>query len=359
MRIGVTCNCFARSGGMEQYALNLIEALIRKGHTPVIFTMSADPTLPAYPHCEVHVCPMNWRWLPNELHVAYFNSWLRKEKARTEVAFTIACCLSGSAEIVVCGGNHIGFLKAMGRTPSFWDKWIINLEKREYAECKFVVAHANTMNIELQKYYGLPAEKIAVIYPPQTFKPLTASMDKAALREEFGLPKDRTLFLFPSSSHKHKGFELLKTYFEKTEYPEMLIVAGRPVKGEYKNVKYIGFCKEMQKLYQACDYTILASFYDPLGTAGLESVWNGTPSIMGNTIGCCEVLDSRSLRSFDVHSLKALSDVMEDVRKNPIRLEPPYQQYIDPVCMQTIDQHVDQLVQIGERLLKGETHPGH
>lgn len=47
MRIGVTCNCFARSGGMEQYALNLIEALIRKGHTPVIFTMSADPTLPA------------------------------------------------------------------------------------------------------------------------------------------------------------------------------------------------------------------------------------------------------------------------------------------------------------------------
>lgn len=126
MRIGVTCNCFARSGGMEQYALNLIEALIRKGHTPVIFTMSADPTLPAYPHCEVHVCPMNWRWLPNKLHVAYFNSWLRKQKARTEVAFTIACCLSGSAEIVVCGGNHIGFLKAMGRTPSFWDKWIIN-----------------------------------------------------------------------------------------------------------------------------------------------------------------------------------------------------------------------------------------
>ena len=178
MRIGVTCNCFARSGGMEQYALNLIEALIRKGHTPVIFTMSAHPTLPAYPHCEVHVCPMNWRWLPNKLHVAYFNSWLRKEKARTEVAFTIACCLSGSAEIVVCGGNHIGFLKAMGRTPSFWDKWIINLEKREYAECKFVVAHANTMNIELQKYYGLPAEKIAVIYPPQTFKPLTASMEQ-------------------------------------------------------------------------------------------------------------------------------------------------------------------------------------
>ena len=235
MRIGVTCNCFARSGGMEQYALNLIEALIRKGHTPVIFTMSADPTLPAYPHC-----------------------------------------LSGSAEIVVCGGNHIGFLKAMGRTPSFWNKWIINLEKREYAECKFVVAHANTMNIELQKYYGLPAEKIAVIYPPQTFKPLTASMDKAALREEFGLPKDRTLFLFPSSSHKRKGFELLKTYFEKTEYPETLIVAGRPVKGEYKNVKYIGFCKEMQKLYQACDYTILASFYDPLGTARRPS-W-ATPS---------------------------------------------------------------------------------
>ena len=73
MRIGIACNAFARSGGMEQYALNVIEALIHLGHTPVIFTMSADPTLPTYAKAEVHVCPHVAKWLPNKINVLRFN----------------------------------------------------------------------------------------------------------------------------------------------------------------------------------------------------------------------------------------------------------------------------------------------
>lgn len=343
MRIGIACNAFARSGGMEQYALNVIEALIHLGHTPVVFTMSADPTLPTYAKAEVHVCPHVVKWLPNKINVLRFNKWLREVRPTVPCEFMIGSCLAVTADIAICGGNHIGYLKAMKKTPRFYDQWIINLERDMYANAKFVVAHAQTMYRELQAFYGVDPEKMKVIYPPQTFKVLEHELDRKALRKKFGLPEDKTLFLFPSSSHKRKGIELLRQYFEHTTYPELLVVAGRPLKHPFKNALYIGFCKEMQQLYHACDYTVLASFYDPLGTAGLESVWNGTPSLMGANIGCCEVLDDRSLRSFDVNDLEDFKRVMQDVREHPIHLEAPYQKYINMRTDVTIEEHVQEL----------------
>ena len=352
MRIGVACNCFARSGGMEQYALNVISALIDMGHTPVVFTMASDSTLPMAASSEVHVCPEVRSWLPNKVNVCRFNRWLRKVRPTVPVEFLIACCHAVTADIAICGGNHIGYLKAMKKTPRFYDQWIIDIERDMYENAGFVVAHAGTMYRELQENYGIDPGKMRVIYPPQTFKVLTGELDRRALRSKFGLPQDKKLFLFPSSSHKRKGIELLRRYFENTPYDELLVVAGRPLKHPFKNAMYVGFCKEMQQLYHACDYTVLASFYDPLGTAGLESVWNGTPSIMGANIGCCEVLDDRSLRSFDVNDFESFARVMANVREHPIHLEAPYQQYIAMRTDVTIREHVQELMAIAADLAK-------
>lgn len=66
MRIGVVYNKFGKSGGMEQYALTVIEALIQMGHTPVVFSMSVDETLSIYKSVEVHVWTQAIRWLPNK-----------------------------------------------------------------------------------------------------------------------------------------------------------------------------------------------------------------------------------------------------------------------------------------------------
>lgn len=342
MRIGVVCNSFARSGGMEKYALNVVEALIRLGHHHVIFCKKEDKLLPFYDQCEVHVCPK--KWMPNKLHVVYFNHWLKKIRQRVPVEFAIGCCMGASSEIMVCGGTHIGYLKAMRRKPTFYDRWTINIEWEQYQKCRFVVAHAKAMDRELQQFYGLPADKIRVIYPPQTFKCLDAPMDKMALRKKYNLPLDKTLFLFPSMSHKRKGFALLKEYFKTTPYDECLIVAGKPIDGEYKNIQYVGFVNEMQEMYQACDYSVLASFYDPLGTVGMESVWNGTPTLIAETIGSCECVDPEALRSFNAWSLNSFKKVMDEVRVAPMKITPPYQRYVHVPLDLTIDEHVKELI---------------
>ena len=344
MRVGIACNSFGRSGGMEQYALKVVEALLQLGHTPVIFTMKADETLPLYDDVEVHVCRTLRSWLPNKWNVVRFNRWLSELRQTVRTDMMMGCCLSLTSEIAMCGGTHIGFLKAMRRAPGWMDRWIIDLERRMYGEAVVVVAHSEAMKRELESFYGICSEKIKVIYPPQSFKSPSIRAERSLLRKRFGLPEDKTLFLFPSSSHKRKGIDLLKQYFSKTEFPEMLVVAGRPVKHPFKNMQYVGFCDDMPSLYQACDYTVMASLYEPLGMVGAESVSCGTPAIMGKNIGCCEILAGRALRSFDVHSLADFERVMAEVRKHPVKLKPPYEQYISHRGVMTGEMHVTEIL---------------
>lgn len=169
MRIGVACNKFGQSGGMEQYALRVTEALLRLGHTPVIFTMTADETLPFYKQTEVHQWTGAIRWLPNKWNVKRFNRWLLTEREKVPVDFMIACCIAVSAEIATCGGNHIGYLKAMNKSVSFFDRWIINLERTMYRQATLVVAHSEAMKRELENFYGIDPQKNSGDLPAAVF----------------------------------------------------------------------------------------------------------------------------------------------------------------------------------------------
>ena len=344
MRIGIACNAFGRSGGMEQYTISVIEALIEMGHVPVVFAMRADESIPLYARVEVHVFPNAPRWLPNKVNVLRFNRWLRDVRTKVTVDWMMACCTSVTAEVAACGGTHIGYLKAMKKQPSVFDRWIIGLERELFSRATLVVAHSEAMKQELKAYYGINAESIEVIYPPQSFKVMEEGQNRLALRRKFGLPEDKTLFLFPSSSHKRKGLPLLQRYFEKTSENEMLVVAGKPLKRSLKNVKYVGFCTDMPSLYHACDYTVMASLYEPLGMVGAESVCCGTPAILGQNLGCCEILDPQAVKTFDVSSDEDFARVMGEVRQQPMRLAPPYQQYVKPFGRQSGREHVESVL---------------
>ena len=206
MRIGITCNHFAHSGGMEQYALSLVEALLELGHKPVVFTMDADTSLPFYSDCEVHQCLT--AWLPNKLKVVKFGRWFEHISRDMKLDTSIACSLTPGAEIDCCG-----YLKAMKRNPWFYDRWTIATERRLYSRAKLIVAHADIMKQELRDFYGINPDKITTLYPPLTINTQDTDQTRSELRRHFHLPDDKTLFLFPSSSHR--GFPFLKTILRR------------------------------------------------------------------------------------------------------------------------------------------------
>ena len=103
----------------------------------------------------------------------------------------------------------------------------------------------------------------------------------------------------------------------------------------------------MHEIYQLSDYTILASFYDPLGTVGIESIWNGTPAVMANGIGCHEVIDPAVIRGFDPYNYSSLEKCMEDLYKHPIaKLTAPYKKYLNYPVDKTPADHLQEIIDL-------------
>jgi glycosyltransferase involved in cell wall biosynthesis len=307
MKIGICCNVFGPSGGMERYTLDLTRGLLENGHDVEIFTKKIKPMDGLDFDVPVRRC--NLSLFPGKLHDYLFSLWLKKAKEKHHIATLIGCCRNFAADLAICGGTHVGFLKAIHRDPRLSDKLAIHVERRYYCEAKTIVAHSKLMAKELQEFYAVDPQKIKVLYPPSSlvrFSPCSEE-ERIRLREQLGLPKDRKVFLFVSSSHERKGFPLLQKFFETTDLPVTLAVAGRPIPQGLKNIRYLGYRNDIENLYRACDFSILASLYEPFGLAAVESLLCGTPVVIADNVASGEIIPDSSKFTFKCNDLSSLS----------------------------------------------------
>ncbi|OOF51126.1 glycosyltransferase family 4 protein, partial [Rodentibacter trehalosifermentans] len=204
------------------------------------------------------------------------------------------------------------------KQASLTDKLKITNEQKSLSHSKLVIAHSKMMRDELVQFYNIDSNKISTIYPPVDINKFIlpeSDNKRSALRERFGFNDNEIIYLFPSTGHKRKGFDILKEYFENSALPIRLVVAGTPVP-ESKNISSLGYCKNMPELYQATDYTIMASIYEPFGLVGIESILSGTPIIFSDNIGCLEVLKNNFGYSFSRENLNTLDNaIKESVKK--------------------------------------------
>ncbi|MCW3480948.1 glycosyltransferase family 4 protein [Neisseriaceae bacterium JH1-16] len=316
MKIGIACNAFGYSGGFERYALDLVNGLNQLGITPTFFARRFDRSLAEYQLIEPVEIKVGW--LPGKLRDGAFSRALATEKARHGVELLIGCNRNAASEIAVCGGTHRGYLAASGKPAGFWDRRQIALESRFYANARRVIAHSALMAEELGRLYQVPAAKLSTIYPPVSGERFAVVNDeqRRALRRRFGLPDDKVVFVFPSSSHLRKGLPVLRAAFEASDLPVLLAVVGRPLDAPGRNLVDLGYQKQIEQLYQAADYAILASSYEPFGLIGIESALCGTPLVLADNIGCTEVLSDAACLRFDRRDPASLGAVLaEAVRR--------------------------------------------
>jgi glycosyltransferase involved in cell wall biosynthesis len=195
---------------------------------------------------------------------------------------------------MICGGNHLGYLRARGRRGGLADRLELHMERRAYAEARLIVAHSEMMRRELQELYGIPAGKVVRLYPPvdtQRFRRFSAD-ERAALRRRCGFDGRRARLLFPSGSHRRKGLDLLvAAVAQRPEEGWEIIVAGtKPPARLAGAVRYVGQIEAMEELYAACDATVLPSRCEPFGLVYVESVLCGTPAVLPGTAGAAEIL---------------------------------------------------------------------
>lgn len=349
MRIGISCNVLGRGGGMERHAKDLISGLNRLGQRPIVFAREFREIEGDFEAVRVGV-----GWAPSKLRDHLFSARLSKLRRQHAIDVLIGCNRTSSADIALCGGTHLGYLRAMRKSPGLWDRLQIGLERSFYDRASVVVAHSHAMEAELRELYGIAANKIVVHHPPvdlSRFHPVD-DVTRARHRQALGFPDGTVVFAFPSTGHRRKGFDLLIEAFDSVKLPVLLVVAGRPVGIRRPWLRELGWVSDMAALYCAADFTIMASGYEPFGLVGVESIGCGTPLVTSDALGCREVIDPAvriDFRRSDRRSLVgALEAAVERVRAGGHRYGVSSERlHYDPAVVP----HVGKLLSIAETLL--------
>lgn len=355
MKIGIVCNALANSGGMERYTLDIIRGLVASGHEVTVFTRKVDPKL--HEASLVKVVKINTSFLPKRLRDFYVSSVLPSLRNKHPVDVMLGCCRSKNVDVVICGGTHPGFLKATGKKKSLFDRLVLPFEKASYEEAKCVVAHSPLVEQEILTYYSVPRKRLFLIPPPVDLdvfdlkKTSSRAIGSSHCLSSYPQLKGKTTFLFVSSSHARKGFNLLEEYFEKTELPVALAVAGRPIpKKNYKNICYVGYEKNMASLYSQADFSILASTYEPFGLVPIESLCMGVPVVISENLGCKDYISPEIKEEFSPFSIDSLDTAIRSCleRKTSMQKkvkEPPSEKFLADF---SLGKHIEKLIQVCE-----------
>jgi glycosyltransferase involved in cell wall biosynthesis len=345
-KIGISCNKLAHSGGFERYARDLVRGMSALDIRPALFAKEFDKSLPEY--FQVDPVHLAVNFVPSKFRDALFSWRLNRSTHRQGLDRLFACNRVAGADVAICGGTHLGYLAAIGKTPSWSDERQIKLERKHYESAKTIVAHSQLMAQELQKYYGLPSSRIKTLYPPVDLNAFTRplTVDRQRMREKLGFESHTCVFFFASTSHERKGFPLLEQFFLNTQLPVTLVVAGRPVNNS-SNIRYLGYVKNMAECYAAADYTILASQYEPFGLVALESVLCGTPLCLAEGVGAGEVISPTAKVVFqrDKDNLAAAIETAlneKDIRRKSLEETSPLISSYNA----SIEAHVKQLLEL-------------
>lgn len=324
MKIGINTLALRQGGGVERYILDLINGFHQAQITPRVYTCKADASLPENQFIEL--IKHSLAFVPRKLRHAFLSSFVRKNRRPDEKILSLFYLY---CDIFICGGNHKGYLASLNRQPNFYERFIkIPFEQKVLNECQQVIAHSRLMKEELMHFYNVPEHKIHVLYPPvdtKKFQPISPEA-RQTLRQKWGFAENEIIYLFPSTGHKRKGYDILKAFFNTTDLPVKLVVAGTPVEPS-NNVISLGFCQNMPELYQAADFTIMASGYEPFGLVGLESVLSGTPIIFSDNMACLEVFQGNFGFTFNRHEPQSLESAVKNSldlwQKGKARIEHP------------------------------------
>jgi glycosyltransferase involved in cell wall biosynthesis len=341
------------SGGIERYAMTLVRGLHARGIRPTVIAKAFDTRLPEYGW----VTPVHTsvRAAPGKLRDLLFDWRIGRAKRRLRLFPLIGCNQTRWSDIAICGGTHPGFLAAMGEPATLNDRWKIALERAHFEASQTIVAHSARMRDELVRHYGVEPRKIKLLYPPVDGArfALVDTPARAALRAQLGLPDDRAVFLLASTGHKRKGLDLLTDFFARTALPATLVIAGRPMHGTIPNVRHLGYRSDIENVYRAVDFTVMASRYEPFGLVGVESVLCGTPVLLADDAGCAEVIRAPAQIPFTLARPESLgvavAGAVERWRLGTHRLDAPATHLsYDP----RIAAHVDALLAIAETLVR-------
>ncbi|MFD2371111.1 1,4-alpha-glucan branching protein domain-containing protein [Brevibacillus sp. GCM10020057] len=168
-----------------------------------------------------------------------------------------------------------------------------------------VIVCSHYMGEEVKRLFGVPHEKMSVIFNGVEAVPANPVNPEPDLRQELSLGDGPVLF-FVGRLVREKGVHLLLEAMARlgTEFPDArLVVAGKgPYLDELRNlanhlwigekVRFLGFIDDERRnqLFRLADVAVFPSLYEPFGIVALEAMAHGTPLLVADTGGLREIV---------------------------------------------------------------------
>jgi UDP-glucose:(heptosyl)LPS alpha-1,3-glucosyltransferase len=223
----------------------------------------------------------------------------------------ISCC-----DVYRAGdGVHREWLRQRARTQGALGRFATALnpyhyyvkaaEKRLFGSVrlKAVICNSKMVKDEIRNHFGVAEEKLRVIYSgvdTRVFHP-DLKRHRAAVRAQYVIPEDATLFLFVGSGFARKGVSTLLEAMARLSAGTYLLVVGHDKNlekyraraqrlGLGSRVQFTGRQADAKPFYGAADGLVLPTLYDPFPNVALEAMASGVPVITSSKCGAAELI---------------------------------------------------------------------
>jgi len=208
------------------------------------------------------------------------------------------------------------------------NRWFLTLMMPRFLRAAdAVIAVSECTKRDAIRFYGIPEEKITVIYEGVNprFRPASPEAIRA-VREKYGLPERFILYVGTIEPRKNLTTLLEAFHYLLGGHDLRLVIVGKKgwlYEGFFRCLRDLGLedrliftgyvpDEDLPAIYSAADLFVFPSLYEGFGLPVLEAMACGTPVVCSNTSSLPEVAGDAALL-VDPTDVRALARVMERV----------------------------------------------
>lgn len=226
-----------------------------------------------------------------------------------------------SQDVVRTGGGTYSSTLELARrfTDTPLERWLglkraqhraaLEIERRAFAPGAYrkVIANSRMVLRDLVRRYAVRESDIELIYNGvdlARFRPASPA-ERPAWRAELGLAQEDRALCFVGSGFARKGLDRLIAALPEVARAEprlRLIVVGAHTRQSFyaahaqrlglaDRVQFLGARRDPERIYAACDLTVLPTWYDSFGFSVLESMACGVPVVTTAWAGASELVE--------------------------------------------------------------------
>ena len=343
-----------RRGGAETYVADLARRLVADGHRVDLFASDWDESALPGVACRKVEAPgwsrlqRQWSFARNsevalsresyDCTVGFINTWHHDVIIPQGGVF--GASLECNARRQPTGWRRAAYLAAKETNPKAWIQHAIERRQYDPARGARVVAVSGMVRGHLERFHGVPRERIRVIpnaIDAGRLEVADPSTTRRETRERLGLGEDDLVGLFVGHNFRLKGLKPLLLALEarrrrEGRRPIYLMVCGGGKPGPFRalirrlglerEVHLVGFLPRVADGYWASDFFVLPSYYDPCSLVVFEALACGLPVITTACNGAGEVMTA-GREGFVINSPDAqahLADCLDQMADDRNRL---------------------------------------